>query len=62
MDSMIRPSRGLLESATTTRYDGCFFLPTRINLILTMPLLYFFLDVGKLPSELIGSNDLSRAM
>src|SRR5680860_785002 len=36
---MIRPSRGLRESATTTRYDGCFVLPTRINLILTMLLL-----------------------
>src|SRR3990170_4852646 len=39
MDSMMRPSRGLRESATTTRKFGCFFLPTRINLILTMVLL-----------------------
>src|SRR5262245_10275732 len=35
MISMNRPSRGLCESATTTRYVGCFFLPTRIKRILT---------------------------
>jgi hypothetical protein len=35
MISMNRPSRGLRSSATTTRYDGCFFLPTRIRRILT---------------------------
>ena len=32
---MNRPSRGLRASATTTRYVGCFFLPTRIKRILT---------------------------
>src|SRR5215471_5154020 len=35
MISMKRPSRGLRPSATTTRYVGCFFLPTRIRRILT---------------------------
>jgi hypothetical protein len=35
MASMMRPSRGLRESATTTLYEGCLRLPTRINLIFT---------------------------
>src|SRR5262244_2151011 len=35
MISMNRPSRGESESATTTRYDGCFFAPVRRSLILT---------------------------
>jgi hypothetical protein len=29
------PSRGERESATTTRYTGFFFDPTRVNLIRT---------------------------
>src|ERR671936_533583 len=33
--SMNLPSRGERESATTTRYTGFFFDPTRVNLILT---------------------------
>src|SRR5918996_1113916 len=32
---MKRPSRGLRESATTTRYWGAFFMPMRIRRILT---------------------------
>src|SRR5687768_9371255 len=35
MVSMMRPSRGLRSSATTTRYVGCFFLPTRMRRIFT---------------------------
>ena len=35
MVSMMRPSRGLRSSATTTRYVGCFFLPTRMSRIFT---------------------------
>src|SRR5919109_5250365 len=35
MFSMKRPSRGLRESATTTRYWGAFFMPMRIRRILT---------------------------
>src|SRR6476646_8581145 len=35
MVSMMRPSRGDRASATTTRYVGCFFLPTRIRRIFT---------------------------
>src|ERR1051325_7182321 len=36
MFSMNRPSRGLRESATTTRYDGRLVAPIRINLIFTI--------------------------
>src|SRR3972149_2324109 len=32
---MYRPSRGARESATTTRYDGSFFLPVRVRRIVT---------------------------
>src|SRR5690349_1348286 len=35
MISMKRPSRGDRPSATTTRYVGCFFLPTRMRRIFT---------------------------
>src|SRR2546428_6252512 len=35
MFSMNRPSRGLRPSATTIRYTGTFFVPTRRNRILT---------------------------
>src|SRR4030067_829388 len=32
---MYRPSRGAWESATTTRYEGSFFLPVRVRRIFT---------------------------
>src|SRR5688572_5254390 len=32
---MNRPSRGARESVTTTRYEGCLVLPTRVRRILT---------------------------
>src|SRR5260221_10846079 len=35
MVSRMRPSRGDRASATTTRYVGCFVLPTRIKRIFT---------------------------
>ena len=35
MISMNRPSRGERPSATTTRYVGCFFFPTRMRRIFT---------------------------
>src|SRR5437764_9642809 len=35
MLSMKRPSRGERESAATTRYVGCFFLPMRLRRSLT---------------------------
>src|SRR4029453_11285887 len=60
--SMNRPSRGDRESAATTRYVGCFFLPMRIrrSLTATRVLLSFVSGVARLLVEARQGERLTR--